>query len=78
MLLERGSVIDARDVAEWTPLHLAAFHGRAGVAQLLLEHGADVNASTKLGKTPSQVASQMGHYEIVELLSAYVAKLVKQ
>jgi ankyrin repeat protein len=50
------------------------------VAKLLLEHGADVNARNKLGYTPFELGSRMGHYEIVELLSAYspIAKSVNQ
>jgi ankyrin repeat protein len=44
--------------------------------RLFLEHGADVNARDKYGRTPSESGS--GHPEIVELLSEYNAKFVKQ
>ena len=54
------------------------FYGQKQVVQLFLEHGADVNARDKLGKTPSELGSQNGFHEIVELLSAYVAKSVKR
>ena len=78
MLLERGPVVDARDVGDQTPLHFAVQYGETQVAQLLLEHGADVNARNKSGYTPSQLGSRVGHHEAVELLSAFVAKSVKQ
>jgi ankyrin repeat protein len=78
MLFKRGAVIDARDVDDETPLHHAAQNGRTLVAQLLLEHGADPNARNDSGETPSEFGSQNGHHGIVELLSAYVAKSVKQ
>jgi hypothetical protein len=78
MLLERGAVIDARDHDDSTPLHFAVAQGRTQVAQLLLEHGTDVNARNKLGYTPSQLGSRGRHQEIVEVLSAYVAKSVNQ
>jgi ankyrin repeat protein len=75
MLLVRGPVIDTRVVIDdWTPLHFAAEYGETRVAQLLLEHGADVNARDRLGLTPSELGSSREHQEIVELLSAYVAK----
>jgi ankyrin repeat protein len=78
MLLDRGTVIDARDNRGRTALHFALEEGRTEVAQLLLEHGADVNARNKFGQTPSELGSQSRYEEIVELLSAYVAKSVKQ
>ena len=78
MLLERGAVIDAQNVHDLTPLHVAAQNGEKQIVQLFLEHGADVNARDRSGKTPSDIASLHGHHEIVELLSAYIAKSVKQ
>jgi ankyrin repeat protein len=78
MLLERGAAINARNHYDMTPLHVAAAHGQKQVVQLFLEHGADVNARNKWGNTPSALASHNRRHEIVELLSAYVAKSVKQ
>ena len=43
-----------------TPLHFASLKGQAGVAQLLLEHGAVVNAQDQTGRTPLHSASQNG------------------
>jgi ankyrin repeat protein len=75
MLLERGARINTRDnVNGRTPLHWAVWWGNIQAVQLLLEHGADVNASDKSGKTPSQLISASSEQEIVELLSKYGAE----
>lgn len=43
--------------AGWTPLMIAAAYGRAGIADLLMEHGANVNATAENPKiTPLSVA----------------------
>jgi hypothetical protein len=78
MLLERGAMIDARGGRGRTALQWAANNGPIGVVRLLLDHGADVNVRDGNGKTPSQLASESGQQKIVELLSACVAKSVKQ
>ena len=78
MLLERGAKIDTRNDFDYTPLHLAALYDQKQIVQLFLEHGADVNARTESGYTTSEIASRNGYHEMVELLSAYVAKSVKQ
>jgi ankyrin repeat protein len=44
--------IDAPDsVLGWTPLHIASYRGFAELVELLLDHGADLKASDKQGKT---------------------------
>jgi ankyrin repeat protein len=51
--------------------------GEVEVARLLISHGADVNASTKDGRTPlSQARMYTGqkHQEIAEMLIAHGAK----
>ena len=53
MLLERRAVIDARDVDDWATLHLAVSRGRAQVAQLLLEHGAESVPLQKSMRAPN-------------------------
>ncbi len=70
-LLQRdpGAVNEPRDDG-WTPLHLAAFYGRAGVAELLLTHRADANAvsTNAMVNRPLHAAVAGRHREIVELL----------
>ncbi|KAA0190534.1 Serine/threonine-protein phosphatase 6 regulatory ankyrin repeat subunit A [Fasciolopsis buskii] len=43
------------------PLHMAAFHGRFDRAQLLLDHGAKVDARDRLGNTALHIAADRGH-----------------
>ena len=62
--------INARDLLGWTPLYLAARHGRTEIAQALIDSGADLNAKTPNGWTPLYEATQKGHTEIVKILRA--------
>ncbi|TPP65845.1 Serine/threonine-protein phosphatase 6 regulatory ankyrin repeat subunit A [Fasciola gigantica] len=43
------------------PIHMAAFHARFDRAQLLLDHGAKVDARDRLGNTALHVAADRGH-----------------
>jgi ankyrin repeat protein len=57
----------------WTPLHLAAFFGHAGVAERLIARGADVNARSKSERfarsnTPLHAAAANRQVEVAELL----------
>ncbi|KAH9071115.1 hypothetical protein EDB83DRAFT_316148 [Lactarius deliciosus] len=59
---------DARQYFQSTALHLAAYCGRLAVAEILLEHNAEVNASDNNGRVPLHNAAHNGHLEIVRLL----------
>ncbi len=59
----------------WTPLHLAAFFGHIEVAELLLDHGADVNARSQSERfaranTPLHAAAANRQLAVAELLVA--------
>lgn len=53
-----------------TPLHEAALRGETDVARLLIERGADVNASASANVTPLHMAACCGHRDVVDLLLA--------
>lgn len=50
-LLEQGGNANERDADNSTPLFAAAFHGSTVAAELLLKHGADVDAKDDRGRT---------------------------
>jgi ankyrin repeat protein len=51
-----------------TPLHMAAAAGKIELAQLLLEHGADVNAVDRIDQTPVKIAKYEQHAKLLKLL----------
>jgi ankyrin repeat protein len=51
-----------------TWLHLAASCGREKAAEMLLDHGADVNAKSDRGETALHLAAKDGHEGVVTLL----------
>lgn len=60
--------LDARNIYGNTPLHEAALNGHEGVAELLLNHGADI-LSTNYGQaTPLYLAVSYGQLSMVKLL----------
>jgi len=66
----RGFDIDLRNSRGETPLHLAAYFGRAGLARYLLAEGAarDV-VDLRHGATPATWAKHLGHVELAALLA---------
>lgn len=65
--LEQGNV-DVRDSSGRTPLHLACRNGHLSTMNTLLEHGADVNASSRNETRAIDLAIENGHVELVERL----------
>ncbi|GFR09632.1 ankyrin repeat domain protein [Trichonephila clavata] len=61
-----------------TLLHEAAFYGHVGVAELLIEHGATVDAKDRHNFTPLMYASAQGNSVMVELLLQKKADLYLQ
>lgn len=51
-----------------TPLHLAARHGHHRTATLLVQLGADINATSLRGTTAIQEASKNGEHQTVQCL----------
>jgi ankyrin repeat protein len=51
-----------------TPLHVAAMHNRAGVAELLLTQQPDIDLRNNSGETPLYIAAKRGYTELLRLL----------
>ena len=77
----RGSLADLRFYGvQLTALHLAALNGQAEMAELLLQHGADVEATTLSGKRPLHFAASRSNLlddycKTVKLLVFYGAQV---
>ncbi len=56
MLLEAGAAINAKNEADFTALHGAAFRGLNEVVEYLVEQGADIDARDFRGRTPFRLA----------------------
>ena len=61
--LMSGAQIDPRNDWDWTPLHFAATFRHPGVVDVLLAHGADVQARNKSGLTPLREMSRDARME---------------
>ena len=73
-----AALISARDSDGSTPLHCATWKGHQGVVEVLLSHGADVNARNNnehWGTTPLHAAAHANQRAIAELLIAHGADI---
>ncbi len=61
-------------IGEDSPLRMAATKGHAELVQLLIKHGADVNAKSATGITALQAATNWGREDIVKMLVEAGAK----
>ena len=64
----KGTAPDPRNDAGQTALMAATFSGHQPIVQLLLDHGADVNATDPEGRTPLMFAISWGGNDMVQLL----------
>lgn len=76
-LLDRGASIEARstNAMKNTPLHAASGGRHISTIRLLLENGANANATQEGGWTALHAAAQNGDQETAELLLAHGADL---
>ncbi len=70
VLKKQPELVNARDDAGWTPLHVAVDSGKREVVEVLLAAHADVNATNPAGYTALHLAVSQGNKEIVALLLA--------
>lgn len=75
MLQMDSSLVRLHDEDGSTPLFTAARDGRFELASVLIEAGADVNATDKCGKTPLQLTALTGNVDLVRLLLTAGARI---
>lgn len=61
LLLEHGTNINAQDMHNITPLHLASYCGQIEIAKVLLGRDANVSAKDALGQTPLHMVSRSAY-----------------
>ena len=75
LLIEKGSIIDAADIAGETALHRASRASFCTQAQCLLEYGAFVDAKTNVDQTPLHLAAELGHTVVARILLQFKANI---
>jgi len=70
---EAGCVVDARNFAGDTALHVMAKHDRLDCALALITHGADINCRDNAGNTPLHLAVEFAHVSLVRALLVFDA-----
>lgn len=73
-LMQRGSSVTDVSIDDYTPLHIAAEHGRIENIEWLVNEGADVNAESRGFYTPLDLAIRNNQTEAVECLRKLGAK----
>lgn len=67
LVKDHNAVVDILTLKKQTPLHLAASSGQLEVCKLLLDLGANIDATDDQGQKPVHGASQNNHSEVAKL-----------
>uniref|UniRef100_A0A8D0H6M3 Ankyrin repeat domain 27 n=1 Tax=Sphenodon punctatus TaxID=8508 RepID=A0A8D0H6M3_SPHPU len=73
-----GIGVNVTNQEGFTPLHMAALHGRLNLVCLLLKHGANISARNATRTVPLHLACQKGHVQVVKCLMDCNAKQNKK
>ncbi|XP_051788186.1 ankyrin repeat domain-containing protein 27 [Erpetoichthys calabaricus] len=73
-----GFEINVSNQDGFTPLHVAALHGRENLVSLLIAHGANINIENTHGATSLHLACQNGNLQTVRYLLGCNAKMNKK
>lgn len=76
LLLEHGADVNQANNYGVTAAHVAAFLGKTDILQILQQHGANLNATTKQHKTPLQLAISRDHQETAEFLKSLEVQVI--
>lgn len=63
-------LLNSKDSQGNTVLHMAALNNNVKIAELCLDHGADVNTMKSKETTPLHIAAAKGNLEMAELLTS--------
>ena len=75
LLLKNKADVNAKDNNdEYTPLHRASSKGHKSVVEVLLAHGADVNATLPRGSTALDIANARGDTALADFLTQHGAR----
>jgi ankyrin repeat protein len=67
-LLEAGTNPNEKNRTNWTALHCLGMSGNPEIARLLVEHGADLEATDTLQETPLITACRFGNPKLIPVL----------
>jgi ankyrin repeat protein len=76
LLLDHGADVNAKTMGRLTALLFASYYNHVDVVKVLLERGANVHERNEYGRTPFQIAQEVGNSEVIRLLSGHRAHSV--
>jgi ankyrin repeat protein len=75
LILDRdNTLIETVDIDDYTPLLMAARHGRHCHVKILLDRGANIDATDGVGRTARRIAEVCGRKSVIEVLTRYTVE----